>query len=109
MLQPIIDSHVHIWNFDKAEYSWLKNSSALLNRNFNIEELEEERVKTGVTEGILIQAANNIEDTDWMLQVAESTNWIKGVVGWLPLEDPDATYQFLSFYSIIEVLCYLCN
>lgn len=96
MLQPIIDSHVHIWNFDKAEYSWLKNSSALLNRNFNIEELEEERVKTGVTEGILIQAANNIEDTDWMLQVAESTNWIKGVVGWLPLEDPDATYQYLS-------------
>ena len=30
----------------------------------NIEELEEERGKTGVTEGILIQAASNIEDTE---------------------------------------------
>lgn len=96
MLQPIIDSHIHIWNLDRAPYSWLKDSSAILNRNFNIEELGEEHMEAGVTAGILVQADNNIEDTEWMLRVAETTNWIKGVVGWLPLEDPEAVYQYLS-------------
>jgi L-fuconolactonase len=96
MQQPIIDSHVHVWNLDRAQYSWLKNSSSILNRNFNIEELEKERVEAGVTAGILIQAANNREDTEWMLQVAGLNGWIKGVVGWLPMEDPDSTFQYLS-------------
>jgi L-fuconolactonase len=43
-----------------------------------------------------VQAANNFEDTDWMLENAASTNWIKGVVGWLPLQNPDATNKSLQ-------------
>ena len=35
----------------------------------------------------MVQAGGNLEDTDWMLEVAHETNWIKGVVGWLPLKD----------------------
>jgi L-fuconolactonase len=36
----IIDTHVHIWNFAKAEYEWLKNDTSVLNRNYEIEELQ---------------------------------------------------------------------
>jgi L-fuconolactonase len=96
MLQPIIDSHVHTWNFDKAQYTWLENSDPILNRSFHIEELETDRIEAGITGGVLVQAANNVEDTEWMLEVAEKNDWIKGVVGWLPLKDPDATYRYLS-------------
>lgn len=49
-----------------------------------------------VTEGILVQAANNFADTDMMLETAAGTDWIKGVVGWLPLMDPDATEKVLT-------------
>lgn len=92
----VLDTHIHIWNFDKAHYQWLEGDTTILNRNYNIEELEDERQSAGVTEGILVQAANNFEDTDWMLEVAAQTNWLKGVVGWLPLLDPPATEKILS-------------
>jgi L-fuconolactonase len=45
---------------------------------------------------VLVQAANNLEDTDIMLAVAEKTEWIKGVVGWLPLMNPDETERLLD-------------
>ena len=70
MLQRTVDTHVHVWNFDKAEYSWLKGNTSILNRNYDIEELEEERTKAGITDGILVQAAVNFEETDFLFEVA---------------------------------------
>lgn len=96
MNHPIIDTHIHVWNFDKAEYGWLKNDTSILKRTYHIEEIEEERNAAGITAGVLVQASINTEDTDWMLEVAAKTNWIKGVVGWLPLMDPVKTEQLLN-------------
>lgn len=96
MPERLIDTHIHVWNHDKAEYEWLKNDTSILKRSYNIEEIAEERLQAGVTEGVLVQAANNFEDTDWMLEVAEHTSWITGVVGWLPLMDPEAAERALT-------------
>jgi L-fuconolactonase len=96
MLQRIVDTHVHVWNFERAEYLWLKGDTSILSRSYHIEELEKERKKAGVTEGVLVQAANNFEDTDWMLEVAEKADWIRGVVGWLPLMNPQETAKALG-------------
>lgn len=96
---PIADTHIHIWDFNRANYSWLEGNTSVLNRNYAIEEIENERKQAGITKGILVQAANNSEDTDWMLEVARTTGWIAGVVGWLPLTDPDVTAKALEKYS----------
>jgi L-fuconolactonase len=96
MVGRIIDTHIHVWNFEHASYDWLKNDTSILHRNYNIADLETDRVKAGITEGVLIQAANNFEDTNWMLEVAERTEWIAGVVGWLPLTDAMATEKALQ-------------
>lgn len=98
-MQKIIDTHIHVWNFDKAYYLWLEGNESILNRTYHIEEIETERNAAGVAEGVLVQAANNIADTDWMLEVAANTGWIKGVVGWLPLMDTAATENTLEKYS----------
>lgn len=92
----LADTHVHIWDFNHAEYAWLKGNTSILNRTYSIEELESERNISGITKGILVQAANNFEDTDWMLHVAVNTDWIAGIVGWLPLINPDATLKALQ-------------
>jgi L-fuconolactonase len=96
MIQPVADTHVHVWDFNKAEYAWLKGNTSLLNRNYAVNEIEAERNSTGITKGILVQAANNSEDTAWMLEVVKQTPWICGVVGWLPLTDPEATARALD-------------
>ncbi|MGZ3853013.1 MAG: amidohydrolase family protein [Flavisolibacter sp.] len=100
-MQPVVDTHIHIWNFTEAEYEWLKGDTSILNRNYDIHELEHERKTLGIQQGVLVQAANNYEDTNWMLQVAAENDWIKGVVGWLPLMDSTETGKVLGekYYS----------
>ncbi len=98
-MQKIIDTHIHVWNFDKAAYPWLDGNTSILNRTYHIEEIENERNAAGITEGVLVQASNNVEDTNWMLEVAANTDWIKGVVGWLPLMDTAATEKALDKYN----------
>jgi L-fuconolactonase len=96
MQQRVVDSHIHIWNLSRAQYDWLKVSATQLNRTYELKELEQERKKAGITDGVLIQAANNFEDTDYMLEVAASSDWIRGVVGWLPLMDPHRVEKALT-------------
>lgn len=96
MQTKIIDSHVHIWDFNRARYDWLKNDTSILNRNYLVEEYNAARKEAGVSEAVLVQAANNFEDTDHMLEAAVSNEWISGVVGWLPLMDPVQTLNVLQ-------------
>jgi L-fuconolactonase len=92
----IIDTHVHIWDLNKASYPWLKGDTSIINRTYAIEELEGHRKEANVTEGILVQASGNFEDTELMLETAEKKEWIKGVVAWLPLMNPSATQSILE-------------
>jgi L-fuconolactonase len=61
-----------------------------------IEEIENDRKEAGVTAGILIQASGNFEDTELMLETAYKTDWICGIVGWLPLMNTKATQRLLE-------------
>jgi L-fuconolactonase len=92
----IIDTHLHIWNLDRAEYPWLQGDVSILNQTWTIEQIEEERKEAGITGGVLVQASSNMEDTLLMLETAYQTSWINGVVAWLPLMDPQATSQILE-------------
>jgi len=95
-MNRLIDTHIHIWNLSRAEYPWLKGNTSILNRTYDLNELEPQRKTMGITAGILVQAANNAADTAWMIRTAESHPWITGVVGWLPLQDPAATARILE-------------
>ena len=92
----IIDTHVHIWDLDKAHYPWLHGDTSILNRTWRIEEIENERKQVGITAGVLVQASGNMEDTELMLETAYKTDWIAGVVGWLPLLDTKATHLLVE-------------
>ena len=95
----LADTHVHIWDFSKASYSWLDGNTSILNRTYSIDEIAADLQVAAVTHGVLVQAANNTQDTDWMLHVAAHTNWIAAVVGWVPLTNPDVTANALEHYK----------
>jgi L-fuconolactonase len=95
-MHRIIDTHIHIWDFSRAEYSWLKGDTSILNRSYFINEIEEERKIAGVTDGIIVQAACNLDDTRLMLEVAAQTNWLQGVVCWLPLQQTKEAERLLQ-------------
>lgn len=95
-MQMIVDTHVHVWDFERAEYPWLRGDNSILNRTWAIEQIETERRATGITSGILVQASGNTEDTNLMLETAYKSGWISAVVCWLPLMDTRATRQLLE-------------
>lgn len=95
-MKQIIDTHVHVWDLSRAEYPWLKGDSSILNQTWRIEQIKDERKAAGITTGMLVQAGGNIEDTDAMLETAYKTDWIGGVVCWLPLMNTDETNRLLE-------------
>src|SRR5882724_1147697 len=96
MVEKRIDTHIHVWDPGQAEYPWLKGNTTILNRTYELNELEPQGKAAGITTGVLVQAANNAEDTANMIRTADTHPWITGIVGWLPLEDPKTTARTLE-------------
>jgi L-fuconolactonase len=95
-MQKIIDTHIHAWDLQQAAYPWLQNDRSLLNQTWRIGQLEEAKKAAGINAGVLVQAGSNLEDTELMLNIARKTEWISGVVCWLPLLQTTATEQLLE-------------
>ncbi len=92
----IIDTHVHIWDLDRGRYSWLDGDTSILKKSYAFQELLPEMEAAEVTDCILVQAANTLDDTERMLRTAREYKEVIGVVGWLPLVEPEETHNLLT-------------
>jgi L-fuconolactonase len=85
----MIDAHHHLWRYEPVEYSWISEDMAALRRDFLPADLFQEMAAAGVTGAIAVQARQSLEETEWLLELASSNEWMMGVVGWIPLADAD--------------------
>ena len=83
-----IDAHQHFWIYNQREYGWIDEAMASLRRDFLPDELKVHLDKTGFQGSVLIQVRQTLEETRWMLELAEDTPFILGVVGWVDLRSP---------------------
>ena len=81
-----IDAHQHYWDPERGDYFWLDPESRL-NRVFQPSDLAPLLTKHGVDGTVLVQAAPTRDETDYLLDVAEQSNSVLGVVGWIDFED----------------------
>jgi L-fuconolactonase len=84
-----IDAHHHLWHYHPAEYTWIDDSMAALRRDFLIADLSRELQDSPIDATVAVQARESLEETRWLLECAHSAPFIRGVVGWAPLEAPD--------------------
>ena len=94
----VIDSHHHFWNYDPIEFDWIDESMRSIRRNFLPDDLEEQIHAVGIDGVISVQARQTLEETDFLLKQAQANDFIKGVVGWLPLADKNIK-ELLDRYS----------
>ena len=94
----LIDSHHHFWNYDPAQYGWIKDDMACLRRDFLPDDLQAEIALTGVEGVVSVQARQTLDETRWLLGLAARHEFIRGVVGWLPLAD-DNVEQHLTHFA----------
>ncbi len=93
----ILDTHHHLWEFSEKEYGWMDESMSVLKRDYLPSELEKEISKAGVTGTVVVQARQSVEETRWLLTLAEKNPFIKGVVGWIDLRSSDMAHQLEEF------------
>jgi L-fuconolactonase len=95
----IIDAHQHFWNLDKVKYPWLVPAYGPIYRTIEALELEPQLLRAGVDKTVIVQAMDSYEDTDYMLETAAGYDWVGGVVGWVPLTNPDEAGRKLEEYT----------
>ncbi|MCA9119588.1 MAG: amidohydrolase family protein [Planctomycetaceae bacterium] len=84
-----VDSHHHFWKYEAAEYGWISPEMSVLKRDFLPTYLLEEIRGTGIDGVISVQARQTEEETNWLLAMAAEHEFIRGVVGWVPLASKD--------------------
>ncbi len=80
-----IDAHHHFWRYSPDQYAWINADMAVLRRDFLPEYLHQELHAAGIQGALTVQARQTVEETRWLLELAQRHEFIKGVVGWLPL------------------------
>ncbi len=80
----MIDSHHHLWSYSPEEYPWIPPGSPL-SRNQLLAELEIVTTEAAVDGTVVVQARQTLEESDWLLSLADQSEIIAGVVGWVPL------------------------
>lgn len=86
----MIDSHHHLWRYSKEDYPWIPEGSPLAQDQL-VNELETVTSAAGVTGTVVVQARQVIEESDFLLSLADQTDRIKAVVGWVPLIDENVS------------------
>jgi L-fuconolactonase len=85
-----IDAHQHFWRVERGDTRWLTRDLAPLYRDFEPADLEPHLARAGIGATVLVQAADSLAETRFLLEIAARTSFVAGVVGWVPLEDPEA-------------------
>jgi L-fuconolactonase len=93
----LIDSHQHFWKYVREEYDWITPEMDVLRRDFLPADLKAARQSARVTHSIAVQARQTVEETRWLLELADANESIAGVVGWIPLSAPDARSHIERF------------
>ena len=84
-----IDAHQHFWNPARGDYGWMDPSNATLYRPYGPDDLRPHLARHGIDKTVLVQAAPTVEESAYMLGLADATPFVAGVVGWIDFENPD--------------------
>ena len=92
-----LDAHQHFWKYHPAHQVWMTDAMAVLRRDYLPAELQPLLAASGFDGTIAVQARQMIEETEWLLELAEKNDFIKGVVGWVDLRSPKLREQLEKF------------
>ena len=88
-----VDAHQHCWRPARGDYGWLRAgvpALAPLLRDFGPSDLQPLLTAQQVAQTVLVQAAPSEAETDYLLGLARTHDFIAGVVGWVDLSRADA-------------------
>jgi len=85
----MLDAHQHFWQVGRFDYPWMSKDLGVLYRDYLPADLAPILQTHHITQTVLVQASNSVAESRWLLELAESHDFIAGVVGWADLTNPD--------------------
>lgn len=99
-----IDSHVHFWKYDKKRDSWITDEMKILRQDYLPEHLSLSLKRNEIDGCVAIQADQSELETHFLVELAKTHSIIKGVVGWIDLQNINIEdrLQYFSQYPAIK-------
>lgn len=82
-----VDAHQHFWNPGRGDYGWMPIDDPVLSRIYSPADLASALQASNVRQTVLVQAAPSLEETEYLLGIADATPSVAKVVGWIDFED----------------------
>jgi L-fuconolactonase len=84
-----IDSHQHFWKYNPQKQDWITDDMKVIQRDFLPYDLLPILQAHNIDGCVSVQADQTKEETDFLLELANENEFIKGVVGWVDLRADD--------------------
>ncbi|MCS2171455.1 amidohydrolase family protein [Scandinavium sp. TWS1a] len=83
-----IDSHQHFWRYTSQDYRWISDEMAVLKQDLLPQALRPTLEHHDIQGTILVQACSSVQETRFLLKLAEETDFVRAVTGWVDLSSP---------------------
>ena len=84
-----IDAHHHYWEPRRGDYGWMEPGDPVLDRHYGPADLAPCLRQHGIEATVAVQAAPTVEETEYLLGIADATGSTAAVVGWVDFEGPE--------------------
>ncbi|MEM5501671.1 amidohydrolase family protein [Ahrensia kielensis] len=85
-----IDAHQHFWQISRGDYTWMTDEVADIRHDILPRDIEPILARHAIAGTVVVQAAATIAETEFLIGLATQNSFIKGVVGWVDLDDENA-------------------
>lgn len=97
----MIDSHQHFWTYQVNRDAWITEDMGRIRKNFYPIDSLELFKKNEIDGCIAVQADSSEDETFFLLSLAEQSDFIRGVVAWVDLQDKNIESR-LTYFSQFE-------
>jgi len=92
-----IDTHQHFWKYNDRDYVWMSAGMDKLRKDHLPTDLLPLIDAAGISATVAVQARQCLEESTWLLQLADKYPFIRGVVGWVDLSSDRVVEQLEQF------------
>ncbi len=99
-----IDSHQHFWQYHPVKHSWINDDMKVLQQDYLPSDLKKVYQENAIDGCVAVQADQSEIETDFLIDLANENEFIKGIVGWIDLraENLEERLQHYSKFDIIK-------
>ena len=99
-----VDTHVHFWKYEKTKDAWITNDMKVLQQDYIPQTIFSTLKRNEIDGCVAVQASQTELETLFLIELAKTNGIIKGVVGWVDLqnENIEKRLEYFSQYSTIK-------